>query len=205
VLTSGEATRQALLSPPDDWFATIGPKVLHIGPERDRPTLAGLPFEIADIPEEADFVLNTGPDDHNPLEVSAYEAVLLAARKVGLKMICANPDLEIVRDGVRIPCAGALALRYEELGGDVRAFGKPDAAIYRPVLEMLGLPKERVLAVGDSLRTDIAGAKAAGIDSCWVLGGIHAAELGSDQGLIRGAATEAGLAPVACVPAFVLG
>jgi HAD superfamily hydrolase (TIGR01459 family) len=117
-------------------------------------------------------------------------------------MICANPDLEVIRGGVRVICAGALTQRYEEIGGIAYWLGKPDPAIYAPVLEMLDVPQGRVLAVGDALRTDIAGAAAAGIDSCWVLGGIHGAELGFDPARIEAAAAAAGLAPIACVPSF---
>ncbi len=202
IMTSGEATRLALINPPDAWFATLGPRVLHIGPERDRVTLAGLDYELVDIPEEADFIVNTGPDEEISTTLEEYEAVLIASRRAGLKMICANPDLEVIRGGERLMCAGALAQRYEALGGDVRSFGKPDPAIYRPVLDLLGVEKHRVLAVGDALRTDIAGAHAAGVDSCWILGGIHAEALGGDPVLIKKAATDAGLAPVACLPAF---
>ena len=79
--------------------------------------------------------------------------------------------------------------------------GKPDAAIYRPTLDLLGVPAERVLAVGDALRTDIAGAKAAGLDSCWVLGGIHDFAEGGEGP--EGEARAAGLAPIATIPRFV--
>jgi HAD superfamily hydrolase (TIGR01459 family) len=89
-------------------------------------------------------------------------------------MVCANPDYEVTRDGRRIICAGFLAELYKADGGVVIQRGKPDAAIYGPTLTMLGRTRERTLAVGDSLRTDIAGAQNAGIDSCWVLSGIHA-------------------------------
>jgi ribonucleotide monophosphatase NagD (HAD superfamily) len=89
------------------------------------------------------------------------------------------------------------------MGGDVRTIGKPDPAIYAPILAGMGVARERVLAVGDSLRTDIAGARAAGIAACWVLGGIHGAELAADPALADAAAAAAGLAPVAAIPAFV--
>ena len=114
-------------------------------------------------------------------------------------MICANPDLEVLRGGVRVLCAGALAVRYAELGGDVRSLGKPDPAIYQPALEQLDLPPDQVLAVGDSLRTDMAGAKAAGIDACWVLSGIHAlrAEEAPQE------AEMAGITPRAILPGLV--
>ena len=202
IMTSGEATRLALQKRDDAWFESLGRKVLHIGPERDLPTLDGLGLERVLDPARADFIVNTGPDDLVASELSDYENILQASRAANLRMICANPDLEVVRDGKRLICAGALAVRYEELGGEVRSFGKPDAAIYKPVLAMLGVDPTRVLAVGDSLRTDIMGARAAGLDSCWVLGGIHGEELGNDPFLIRKTATDAGVAPVACVPAF---
>jgi HAD superfamily hydrolase (TIGR01459 family) len=202
IMTSGEATRLALATPPDDWFASLGRRVLHIGPARDRVTLEGLNVERVADPARADFVLNTGPDEAVSAALADYEDVLRRSRDAGLRMVCANPDLEVIRGGERVICAGALAHRYEELGGEVRSFGKPDRAIYRPVLEMLDVAPDRVLAVGDALRTDIAGAKAAGLASCWVLGGIHGAELGGDETRIQAAVQAAGLAPVACLPDF---
>lgn len=208
ILTSGEAVRRALSSPPDLWWAELGSRVFHLGPERDRPVLQGLPYEIVDDPRRADFVLNTGPDDHrNPSNIAEFEPVLQACAKVRLKMICANPDLEVIRGGVRVLCAGALALRYQELGGDVRSLGKPDPAIYQPVLQELDLPPERVLAVGDALRTDIAGAAGVDLEACWVLDGIHGESLrtpdgGFDTARAEAQAREAGLAPVATIPQF---
>src|SRR4051812_4518659 len=77
ILTSGEAVRRALRSPPDAWWAGLGPRVYHLGPERDRPVLEGLPLTRVATPAEADFVLNTGPDDHrNPSDMSEFEADL---------------------------------------------------------------------------------------------------------------------------------
>ncbi len=81
--------------------------------------------------------------------------------------------------------------------------GKPDPAIYAPVLQHLGLERPQVLAVGDALRTDIAGATAAGLASCWVLGGLHGDHLGEDPAEIEAEAARAGLAPVAAIRHFV--
>jgi HAD superfamily hydrolase (TIGR01459 family) len=209
ILTSGEAVRRALRTPADLWWAQLGTRVFHLGPERDRPVLEGLPLQVADDPADADFVLNTGPDDHrNPSDMAEFEAVLQACADHRLKMICANPDLEVIRGGVRVLCAGALAVRYAELGGDVRSLGKPDPAIYQPVLEALGLPPGEVLAVGDSLRTDIAGAAGVGLAACWVLDGIHGGEVrGADGGFdadrVEAVARRAGVSPVATLPRFV--
>jgi HAD superfamily hydrolase (TIGR01459 family) len=208
ILTSGEAVRRALQSPPDLWWAELGQRVFHLGPARDLPVLEGLPLQRVPAPAEADFVLNTGPDDHrNPSDMNEFEPVLAECAAHRLPMICANPDLEVIRGGVRVLCAGSLAVRYQELGGDVRSLGKPDPAIYQPVLQVLGLPPDRVLAVGDSLRTDIAGAAGVDLAACWVLDGIHGAALrdargGFDMAQAAAMAAEAGVRPVATVPRF---
>jgi HAD superfamily hydrolase (TIGR01459 family) len=208
ILTSGEAVRRALQSPPDLWWAELGRHVFHLGPMRDRPVLDGLPLSIVDSPAEADFVLNTGPDDHrNPSDMTEFEPTLEECAHYRLKMICGNPDLAVIRGGVRVLCAGSLALRYQELGGDVRSIGKPDPAIYQPVLQQLGLAPSRVLAVGDSLHTDVAGAAGVDLAVCWVLDGIHGATLGDgnggfDRAKAEIAAADAGLAPVAAIQRF---
>jgi HAD superfamily hydrolase (TIGR01459 family) len=208
ILTSGEAVRRALQNPPDLWWAELGTRVFHLGPERDRPVLDGLPLIVAKTPAEADFVLNTGPDDHrNPSNMAEFESVLADCARHRLKMICANPDLAVIRGGVRVLCAGALAVRYLELGGDVRSLGKPDPAIYQPVLGQLDLPPDQVLAVGDSLHTDIAGAVSVDLASCWVLDGVHGAELSNGPGTFDTtkaelAALAARVTPIATVPRF---
>jgi HAD superfamily hydrolase (TIGR01459 family) len=203
ILTSGEAVHLALRDRADPWFAALGRRVYHLGPDRDRNVLEGLDVVPVPTPEEADFVLNTGPDDHRaPTDVYAFEDTLQECARHNLPMICANPDLEVIRGGVRVICAGALAARYEQMGGAVRSLGKPDPAIYCPVMTMLGTAPAATLAVGDSLRTDIAGATAAGLDSCWVLGGIHGEALADDDGAAEREARLAGLAPVAMVRAF---
>jgi HAD superfamily hydrolase (TIGR01459 family) len=208
LLTSGEAVRRALTDPPDLWWAELGRRVFHLGPERDLPILDGLALDRVEAPSQADFVLNTGPDDHrDPTDIAEFEAVLQDCAHHRLPMICANPDLEVIRGGVRVLCAGALALRYQTLGGDVRSLGKPDPAIYQPVLERLDLPPARVLAVGDALRTDVAGAASVDLDACWVLGGLHGASLLRPDGSFDTAKAEAearedGLSPVATLPRF---
>ena len=208
ILTSGEATRRALRSPPDAWWSALGTRLYHLGPERDRPIFSDLPLTSVATPAEADFVLNTGPDDHrNPSDMSEFEPVLNECLAHKLPMICANPDLEVIRGGVRVLCAGSLAVRYQQLGGSVRSLGKPDPAIYGPVLQDLGLSKDRVLAVGDSLRTDIAGAAAAGLAACWVLDGLHGESLRKPDGTydaeeVAAEARAEGRAPIAAMARF---
>ena len=200
VMTSGEATYLMLRDRPDAFYRTLGTRLYHLGPDRDRNVVHGLDLTLVPEPEDAQFLLNTGPDDHaNPTDPAAYDPVLDRAARAGLPMICANPDLEVIRDGVRVICAGTLAVRYAARGGVVRSLGKPDPAIYAPVLAMLG--GGRVLAVGDALRTDIAGAAAMKLDSCWVLGGLHGGHHTS-VAAIEAEAAAAGLTPTATVPHF---
>ena len=202
IVTSGEVTHMLLRDRSTPAFAALGRRLYHLGPERDRNVFFDLDLEIVARPELAEFMLNTGPDDlRSPTSLAPYEAELQAGIAAGLPMVCANPDLEVIRAGQRLICAGLLALRYEELGGTVLWVGKPDPSVYGPVLALLGVPRERVLAVGDSLRTDIAGARAEAISSCWVLGGIHAGEFLSPDAA-EAAVRAAGLAPVALLPAF---
>ncbi|MDD2795849.1 TIGR01459 family HAD-type hydrolase [Acidocella sp.] len=198
IMSSGEAVHLALRDRTDE-FAALGSKLYHLGPARDRGVFDTLPLEQVDDPAAADFLLNTGPDDVlGPQDPALYAPVLQAALRAGIPMVCANPDLEVVRDGVRIICAGLLAEYYKADGGTVIQRGKPDPAIYKPTLAMLATTPARTLAIGDSLRTDIAGAKAAGIASCWVLSGIHA--LHPDAAPQE--AAQLGLAPVSILPGF---
>ncbi len=174
--SSGEETRLAL-NGGDSWAASLGRRGLAIVPPKDRSLLTGLDLDWTGDPAAADFALLTGtggPGD----TVADYEPLLRQLRARDLPLICANPDLVVVRGNAEEICAGAIAARYEALGGKVRYFGKPYPEVYERCLAALGSPpRGRILAVGDSLRTDIAGAARAGIDSLFILGGIHGAEL----------------------------
>ena len=190
IVTSGEVTRGMLAGDRDPLLAGWGTRFWHLGPPRDRNLFESL--DVDDVPLEcADFILNTGPDDErDPTDPAAFDAELQQAASLRLPMLCANPDLEVVRAGKHIICAGLLAERYRAMGGMVVSVGKPDGLVYRQVFDLLGAPRARILAVGDSLRTDMAGAQAAGIACVWVLGGIH-----KDDADPVAAARKAGLAP----------
>ena len=185
LVTSGEAGWQALLTrgrddAPEPYLHILGPGCYHLGPARDRGMLDGLPIEPVSDAASCDFILCTGLAE--PLATpEAHDAILRPAAKAARPMVCVNPDLIIHRVGKLEYCAGALAERYEELGGRVHWYGKPHAEVYDYVrAELGGIARRRVLTVGDSLRTDIAGAVAAGLDSLLLTGGIHVEELGGD-------------------------
>jgi HAD superfamily hydrolase (TIGR01459 family) len=202
VMSSGEETWQYLKCRDDPFYAALGRRCLHIGSEREMEIREGLDLEYVDDPEDAEFILNTGPagwDDR----IEDYEPLLRRALDRGLPMVCANPDLVVQRGTTLHLCAGALAQWYEEAGGRVRWHGKPFRSVYESCLGLLGVTeRSRVLAVGDSLRTDIAGAAGAGIESLLIAGGIHAEEFGTpgerhpDLGRVEVALRESGYDPV---------
>ena len=181
LMTSGEETWRHLKRRDDPWYAALGERCYMIGPPRDLGMLTDVRAErVYDI-DAADFILNTGADFGDTVE--KFGPLLDEARGRELKMICANPDLEVLMRGKREICAGALAQCYEALGGEVRYHGKPYPSVYAACFELLGdPPRRRVCAIGDSLRTDIAGALGFGIDSILVTGGIHAEGLGARPG-----------------------
>jgi len=182
VMSSGEAVHMALVRRSDPWFAALGRRCLHIGPERDRNIFEELDLDIVTDVAQADFLLNTGPDKFEET-VADYAPVMDAALARKLPMVCANPDLIVIRKGQEIICAGMLAKYYAEQGGVVEYRGKPDPAIYDICLEKLGMTdRRRVLAVGDAFHTDVAGADGAGIDVVFCTGGIHAGEIGTTYG-----------------------
>jgi HAD superfamily hydrolase (TIGR01459 family) len=178
VMSSGEEAWQHLHDRDDPFYAGLGRRCLHLGSERDLEIRDGLGLDFVASAESADFILNTGPAGWDDT-IEDYAPLLRRALARDLPMVCANPDL-VVMHGARLAlCAGALAQWYEEEGGRVRWHGKPFASVYDACLDRLGIAdRAQLLAVGDSLRTDIAGAGTAGIDSLFIAGGIHAEEFG---------------------------
>ena len=174
---SGDLTRRLIAEHP-------GERVHHLGPERDAPIFEGLDLTL--VPgADAQRVVCTGLFDDDTETADDYRETLAAFRERNVPMICANPDLVVERDKKLIPCAGLIAQAYEAIGGEVVYAGKPYRPVYETALAMAGeldgtAPPEiaRTVAVGDAIRTDIAGAAAYGIPSLLVARGIHAEELG---------------------------
>jgi len=156
-------------------LACIGPR------DRDWALFRELSAGEAAV-EAADAILCSGLEGENETAES-HRPILEKARARGLPFVCANPDLVVDVGGARYLCAGAVADLYERMGGDVFWAGKPHASAYgaaRAAAEGLrGSPLDpaRILAIGDSLRTDIAGAAAAGLDALFIAGGIHRGDL----------------------------
>jgi HAD superfamily hydrolase (TIGR01459 family) len=178
-VTSGDLTRHELAKHP-------GAKVFHLGPERDRPVFAGLDLALTGY-EDATLVVCTGLFDDEDETPDDYIGLLQEIASRGLLMICANPDQLVERGDKLIYCAGALAAIYGRLGGEVIYAGKPYPPIYQLALQTLDklagrkLQKSDLLAIGDGVNTDIAGAAAFGIDSVFVASALHIPQRGSAE------------------------
>jgi HAD superfamily hydrolase (TIGR01459 family) len=177
IVTSGDVTRDYVAERP-------GERLFHIGPERDVGTFDGLDTSLGPY-ESADYVVCTGLWDDETETPEDYRDLLGKLRERNLFMVCANPDKVVERGRRLVYCAGAVADLYAEMGGEVLYAGKP----YRPIYDLgrakiararggkeVALP--RLLAIGDSVRTDLRGAVDLGVDCLFVTAGIHAEELG---------------------------
>ena len=174
IVSSGDLTRHFVADHP-------GQKMFWIGPERDNSIYRGLDPVLAPL-EQADYIVCTGLFDDETESAENYRAMLLQARERSLTLVCANPDIVVERGDRLIYCAGAVAELYLELGGEVIFYGKPHRPIYERAIALASerrghaVELNRVLAIGDSVRTDLAGAQGFGIDCLFVTRGIHSEE-----------------------------
>jgi HAD superfamily hydrolase (TIGR01459 family) len=171
IVSSGDVARTLIA-------AHAGKPILHLGPERDLPIFAGIDVECVG-PDRASVIVCTGLFDDERETPDDYTEVLSACAARSLPMVCANPDVKVERGGRIVYCAGALARAYEALGGPVAYAGKPYLPIYDLTFETLeslkpgSSERARLLAIGDGVHTDIAGAAAAGVRSVFVASGVH--------------------------------
>jgi HAD superfamily hydrolase (TIGR01459 family) len=201
VIASGDVTRGELAARP-------GARIFHIGAERDLPNYEGLDVTLVDL-DHADLVVCTGPFHDETETPEDYRELMARIKARDLLLICANPDIVVERGNQLVWCAGALAAIYDELGGKTLYAGKPYALIYEMCLARAAalrgrdVPRSRVLAIGDGLKTDLLGAARQKIDCLFVTRGIHAADLGldgkgsMDREKLARALVETGAVPVA--------
>jgi HAD superfamily hydrolase (TIGR01459 family) len=202
VVTSGDVTRRLLIE------RAPGP-AYKIGPDRDLPLYEGTGVVFSAL-EAAKFIGCSGPTDDEVETPEDYRDLLTRAAALGLPMICANPDKVVQRGDRLIYCGGALADLYETLGGAVVMAGKPHAPIYHEALARAAalkggpIERSRVLAIGDGIPTDIAGANAQDLDVLFVVGGIHTAETRDANGELDPVAAEALLGEAAAHATYAM-
>ncbi|HWF95104.1 MAG TPA: TIGR01459 family HAD-type hydrolase [Xanthobacteraceae bacterium] len=196
IVSSGDVTRAVIA-------ARAGASAFHVGPARDVPIFDGL-APLAPL-ARADYVVCSGLFDDTTETPQDYVALIAAMRERGLTMVCANPDIVVERGDKLVYCAGAIADLYAAAGGNVVYAGKPYRPIYEQALAVARAVRgretapARVMAIGDSIHTDLKGAAAFGIDFLFVTAGIHAEELGGrdrpDAAALSDIFAAAGLVP----------
>lgn len=204
IATSGDVTRHFIAAQADR-------PAFHLGPPRDLPLFDDLHVRLVNA-ERADYIICTGLFHDETETPEHYRTLLTQAYERGLPMVCANPDLVAERGTQMIYCAGALAELYRGFGAQVTFGGKPHAPIYAESLALAAAARgretarDRVLAIGDSVRTDLEGATAFGLDCLFVTAGIHAAEFGArdnpDADAVRALFATASKPPLAVTPSL---
>lgn len=195
IVTGGEMTHHLLREGTDPDFQTMGSRLYDLDNADLAGLLEGVPgrAQVHD-PDQADVLVATVVDILAGDPLDRYDSILRRAADRGLPLLCANPDRVVLVGEDMYLCPGALADRYETMGGRTVRVGKPYPHVYDRSLSLLGCPdRSRVLAAGDSLATDIAGARSAGLASLFNLTGIHGHEL-------RGPAHPAGGKSTAWIP-----
>jgi len=171
IVTSGDTTRQVLQE-------RSGQSLFHLGPERDQTLFAGLEVEISEL-DQCGYVLCSGLYDDLTETPDDYSDLLTQMRAHGLPMVCANPDIQVERGDRLIYCAGALAAAYAAIGGEVIYTGKPHPPIYERARYLVqkartqDIPLERILCIGDGIKTDMAGAAVSGMDALYIASLLH--------------------------------
>ena len=184
VVTSGDATRELIK-------VATGP-IFHIGPARDLLLFEGLDVELVSE-SECGTVVCTGLFNDESEEPEDYKPRLQALVNRAIPFICANPDVVVHRGDQLLWCAGSLANLYEELGGKNLVAGKPHKPIYdlsyKLFKEITGgkISKRNIIAIGDGMQTDVAGAQNNGFDLLYISAGIHFTEYGSADNPDEGA------------------
>jgi len=170
-VSSGDLTRHELAK-------HAGARVFHLGPERDLPIFASIDVTRVNA-DDAELIVCTGLFDDETETPEDYEVLLKELSERKLTMLCANPDHLVERGHRLVYCAGALAQLYAGDGGEVIYAGKPYAPIYElaeeTIARLAGRPVARgeILAIGDGIRTDMAGAADFGLDAVFVASGLH--------------------------------
>ena len=208
IATSGDSARAAMFR------GAVGNKVYFIGQPGEEKFFEPIgvikdPVDIKMVPlDQATGIVCTGPRD--PMaDPDTMRGEFLMAKQLGLPLLCANPDIVVDRGDVREWCAGALAQLYTEMGGESLYFGKPHPPIYdlarRRLMELgVDVSDNGILAIGDGVLTDIAGAMGEDIDSLFISGGL-AAEETRTQTQPDAEALEAYLLAEQSSPTFAIG
>lgn len=181
LMTAGGLTTLALQERKSDQYKNLGHRCFVFGHGVERYfDLEKLNIESVKNPAQATFVLNIAAS--TVPNVPSYFPLLRQCAEAKLTMLCPDPDMIAIHCGTSYACAGTFCKHYEDMGGHVLYFGKPNPGIFEQAMQAIDVPKNRAIMIGDGIPTDIKGANATGIDCVLVAGGIHLEELGGKPG-----------------------
>jgi glycerol-1-phosphatase len=164
IVTSAGATADLLRRETDGNARTA----YVIGQDGVRSALRDAGFDILDgEPSAAAFVV-VGWDGNVSYDDLRRATVLVRG---GARLVATNADASYPAPGGELwPGAGAILAAVETASGTrATVVGKPHRPLFDAALARVGT--RNALMVGDRIETDIAGAVAAGLDSCLVLSG----------------------------------
>lgn len=177
-------TRLGIPTSPDDvvnplvtlsaWLRREAPgsRVFVIGSPALQRAVVAAGCELCEDPSSIDVVVASYDTafDYRKLQI-AFDALWQHRRG---RLVTTNPDAYCPMPGGRgEPDAAAVLAAIEACTGArcEANLGKPDPVMLRTALDVLGLPADECVMVGDRLYTDVAMAVDAGVDSALVLTG----------------------------------
>jgi glycerol 3-phosphatase-2 len=171
VATSSQAGAAALAG-----LLVRGSRVLAVGGSGVREALHHQGFAVV-VPEQTrnePELAVAGVLQGYGVAVSAADlAEASYAVSAGAVWVATNTDATLPTHRGTIPGNGTLVAAVQRATGcDPLVVGKPHAPLYQLCAQRLGREPAQVLAVGDRLDTDVAGAVEAGMDSVLVLTGV---------------------------------
>ncbi|MBQ8464948.1 MAG: TIGR01459 family HAD-type hydrolase [Alphaproteobacteria bacterium] len=178
IITAGELAHYQLKSKLND-FANIGTKYYRIGASSYHGVFNSLTdYQQVETLAQAEFLYTEGVEDKTDT-IEKYIPILEHAASLNIPMVCIGNDTSTYLDGEICLGAGAIAEQYAVLGGRIITNGKPDVKVMAYAIDGLSnVKKDKVLVIGDSLPTDIKGARLLGVDSMLISKGIHVNFLG---------------------------
>lgn len=163
IITSGEV----FVNTKKDLFKNT--KCFYIGEDKDLSMIREISAVQTNNTSEADFALIVGLYCNKNNE--NLDNLLQELKNRNVIAHCPNPDLKVITNGIEIKCAGFIGKKYADIGGKVMWYGKPYKEIYQYASDKVQCSKDEILAIGDSLNNDIAGANGFGIKSVLILTG----------------------------------
>ncbi len=138
-------------------------------PLRDMVEAHGLHVATVDTPTDSINVVFVGLDrafDYQKMTKA------VAALRAGATFIAINRDPLLPIEGALVPGCGAMVAAIEASSGvHPEVIGKPQPTLLYEAMKMLASTAEETVMIGDGLDTDIAGGRAAGTHTLFVLSG----------------------------------